>query len=107
MCRFISDSRVPENTLLVAGQTCFDSTQIVDGASFGSEPLAADIHAICARYADVVLKPHPLDRHHSLMTVASRAPARILGVIDENIYRMMAMPQISAVLTDGELRRRP
>ncbi len=49
MCRFISDPRVPENTLLVAGQTRFDSTQIVDGAFFDSEPLAADIHAICAR----------------------------------------------------------
>jgi hypothetical protein len=99
MCRFISESRVPDNTLLVAGQRRFDSTQIVDGAFFDSEPLAADIHAICARYAAVVLKPHPLDRHHSLLTVASGAPARILGVIDDNIYRMIAMPQISAVLT--------
>ena len=99
MCRFISESRVPDNTLLVAGQRRFDSTQIVDGAFFDSEPLAAGIHAICARYAAVVLKPHPLDRHHSLLTVASGAPARILGVIDDNIYRMMALPQISAVLT--------
>ena len=99
MCQFISKSRVPDNTLLVAGQRRFNSTQIVDGAFFNSEPLAADIHAICARYAAVVLKPHPLDRHHSLLAVASGAPARILGVIDDNVYRMMAMPQISAVLT--------
>ena len=47
----------------------------------------------------MVLKPHPLDRHHSLLEVASGAPARVLGVIDDNIYRMMAMPQISAMLT--------
>jgi hypothetical protein len=99
MCRFISESRVPDNTLLVAGQRRFDSTQIVDGTFFDSEKLTADIHAICARYAAVVLKAHPLDQHHSLLTVASGAPARILGVIDDNIYRMMAMPQISAVLT--------
>jgi hypothetical protein len=99
MCRFISEPRVPDNTLLVAGQRRFDSTQIVEGAFFDSEPLAADIHAICSRYAAVVLKPHPLDRQHSLLTVACGAPARILGVIDDNIYRMMAMPQISAVLT--------
>jgi hypothetical protein len=99
MCRFISEARVPDNTLLVAGQRRFDSTQIVDGAFFDAEPLAAQIHAICARYASVVLKPHPLDRHHSLLAVAAGAPARMLGVIDDNIYRMMALPQISAVLT--------
>jgi hypothetical protein len=99
MCRFISESRVPDNTLLVAGQRRFDSTQIIDGAFFDADSVAADIHAICARYDAVVLKPHPLDRHHSLLTVAAGASAPILGVIDDNIYRIMAMPQISAVLT--------
>jgi hypothetical protein len=99
MCRFISEARVPENTLLVAGQRRFDSTQIVRGDFFDAEPRAAEIHAICARYAAVILKPHPLDRHHSLLAVAAAAPARVLGVIDDNIYRMMALPQISAVLT--------
>jgi hypothetical protein len=39
-----------------------------------------------------------LDRHHPLLTVASAAPARIFVVIDDSIYRMMAMPQISAAL---------
>ncbi|HEY4041585.1 MAG TPA: hypothetical protein VGM32_07040 [Rhodopila sp.] len=99
MCRFISEARVPDNTLLVAGQRPFDSTQIVDGGFFDAEPLAAEVHAICARYAGVVLKPHPHDRHHSLLFVASTAPAPMLGVIDDNIYRMMALPQIGAVLT--------
>jgi hypothetical protein len=99
MCQFVSEARVPDNTLLVAGQRRFDSTQIVDGGFFDAEPLAARIHAICARYAAVVLKPHPLDRHHSLLEVAAGAPGRMLGVIDDNIYRMMALPQISAVLT--------
>jgi hypothetical protein len=99
MCRFISEARVPDNTLLVAGQRQFDATQIIDGAFFDAEPMATDIHAICSRYAAVVLKPHPLDRQHSLLAVACTAPTRVLGVIDDNIYRMMAMPQISAVLT--------
>ena len=42
MCRFISEARVPDNTLLVVGQRRFDSTQIVDGAFFDAEPLAAE-----------------------------------------------------------------
>ena len=99
MCRFISEARVPDNTLLVAGQRRFDSTQIVGGTFFDAFPLAAEIHAICARYPAVVLKPHPLDRHHSLLEVAAAAPARVIGVIDDNVYRMLSLPQISAVLT--------
>lgn len=99
MCRFISESRVPDNTLLVAGQRRFDSTQIVDGRFFDAVPRAAEIHAICARYPAVVLKPHPLDRHHSLLEVAAAAPTRVIGVIEDNVYRMLSLPQISAVLT--------
>jgi hypothetical protein len=99
MCRFISESRVPDNTLLVVGQRRFDSTQIADGTFFDAVPRASEIHAICARYPAVVLKPHPLDRHHSLLEVAATAPARVIGVINDNVYRMMALPQISAVLT--------
>jgi len=99
MCRLISEARVPDNTLLVAGQRCFDSTQIVGGGFFDAVPRAADIHAICARYPAVVLKPHPLDRHHSLMEVAAAAPTRVIGVIEDNVYRMLSLPQITAVLT--------
>jgi hypothetical protein len=99
MCQFISEARVPDNTLLVAGQRRFDSTQIVDGRFFDAEPRAAEVHAICARYAAVLLKPHPLDQHHSLLAVAAGAPSGVFGVIDDNIYRLMAMPQIAAVLT--------
>jgi hypothetical protein len=46
-----------------------------------------------------VLKPHPLDRQHSLLEVAAGAPTRIIGVINDNTYRMMALPQVSAILT--------
>jgi hypothetical protein len=99
MCRFISDARVPDNTLLVIGQRRFDSTQIIGGTFFDALPRAEEIHAICARYQAVVLKPHPLDRHHSLLEVAAGAPARVIGVIEDNVYRMLSVPQISAVLT--------
>jgi hypothetical protein len=99
MCQFISEARVPDNTLLVAGQRRFDSTQILDGRFFDAFPRAVEIHEICARYPAVVLKPHPLDRHHSLLEVAAAAPTRVIGVIDDNVYRMLSLPQIGAVLT--------
>jgi hypothetical protein len=99
MCRFISDARVPDNTLLVAGQRRFDSTQITAGTFFDAFPRSAEIHAICARYPAVVLKPHPLDRHHSLLEVAAAAPTHVIGVIEDNVYRMLSLPQITAVLT--------
>jgi hypothetical protein len=99
MCRFISEARVPDDTLLVAGQLPFDSTQIVGGTFFDAFPMAAAIHAICAGYKAVVLKPHPLDRCHSLLEVAAAAPTGVIGVIEDNVYRMLSLPQISAVLT--------
>jgi hypothetical protein len=99
MCCFISDARVPDNTLLIAGQRRFDSTQIVGGEFFDAFPRAAEIHAICAGYPAIVLKPHPQDSHHSLLEVASAAPTRVIGVINDNVYRMLSLPQISAVLT--------
>jgi hypothetical protein len=99
MCRFISEARVPDRTLLVAGQRRFDSTQSVGGKFFDAYPMEAEIHAICARYDAVVLKPHPLDRRHSLLEVAAAAPTRVIGVIEDNVYRMLSLPQITAVLT--------
>jgi hypothetical protein len=99
MCCFISEARVPNNTLLVVGQRRFDSSQIVDGTFFDALTRVADIHSICASYPAVVLKPHPLDRHHSLLEVAAAAPTRVIGVIEDNVYRMLSLPQISAVLT--------
>jgi hypothetical protein len=99
MCQFISEARFPANTLLVAGQRRYDSTQIVDGGFFDAASKEAEIHAICARHAAVVLKPHPADPTHSLMDVAATALTKVFGVVDDNIYRLMSMPQISAVLT--------
>ena len=64
---FTTEAKIPPNTLLVAGQRRFDSTQIADGTFFDAYPRAAEIHVICARYPAVILKPHPQDRHHSLL----------------------------------------
>jgi hypothetical protein len=99
MCRYISEARVPDDTLLVIGQRRFDSTQIAGGDFFDAHRHTAEIHALCARHAAVVLKPHPLDPQHSLLEVAAAAPARVIGVINDNTYRMMALPQVSAILT--------
>ncbi len=99
MCQYISEARVPDDTLMVVGQRRFDSTQIIDGSFFDAHQAAPDIHALCTRHAAVVLKPHPLDRHHSLLEVAAAAPTRVIGVINDNAYRMMALPQVRAILT--------
>lgn len=99
MCRYISAARVPDDTLLVVGQRRFDSTQIVDGDFFDAHRLTGEIHALCAGHAAVVLKPHPLDRQHSLLEVAAAAPTPRIGVINDNTYRMMALPQVGAILT--------
>ncbi len=99
MCRLISDAKMPDNTLLVAGQRQFDSTQIFKGGFFDAMHRARQIHSLCETYSAVVLKPHPLDPRHSLLTVAAGAPTRVLGVINDNVYRIMALPQIEAVLT--------
>ena len=99
MCRFISEARVPDNTLAGRGTAAIQLHADRRRRILQRGTMAPNIYAICARYAAVVLKPHPLDRQHSLLAVASGVPAGVLGVIDDNIYRMMAMPQISAVLT--------
>ena len=98
MCHLISEATVPADTLIVAGQRPLDSSQIVDGAFYDAIPHAAKIHAICARHAAVALKPHPLEPEHSLMAAAAAAP-NVVGVVRDNLYRLMSLPQISAVLT--------
>jgi hypothetical protein len=98
MCHLISEAVVPAGTLIVVGQRPLDCTQIVDGRFYDALPHAAAIHAICARYAAVLLKPHPLEPEHSLLAVASAAP-NVAGVVRDNLYRLMSLPQVAAVLT--------
>ncbi len=99
MCRLISDTGVPGNTLLVLGQRPYDSSQIVGGAFFDAMDHLPRITDICAQYSAVLLKPHPNEREHSLLVAVAGIAPNILGVINDNVYRMLAMPQISGVLT--------
>ena len=99
MSCLISDAKIPDNTLLVAGQRRFDSTQIVAGTFFDAVPCTAEIHRICAQYAAVVLKPHPLDMQHSLLAVAAAAPTQVIGIVSDNTYQLLGFPQIRGILT--------
>jgi hypothetical protein len=99
MCQLISEAAVPPDTLIVAGQRPMDSSQIVRGRFFDALPHATEIAGICARYSAILLKPHPLpDQVHSLLLVAAQQP-NVRGVIADNLYRMLALPQVSAILT--------
>ena len=99
MCQLISEATVPPDTLIVVGQRPMDSSQIAGGGFFDAILHAGEIAAICARYSTVVLKPHPLpDAVHSLLLVAAQQP-NVRGVITDNLYRMLALPQVAAVLT--------
>jgi hypothetical protein len=99
MGQFISAASVPDDTLIVLGQRPTDSSQIVAGGFFDAMPRRAEIQAICAHHAAVVLKPHPHEATHSLLVAAAGAQANVLGVIADNIYRMLSLPEVTAVLT--------
>jgi hypothetical protein len=98
MCHMISEATVPPNTLIVVGQRPLDSSQIVDGAFFDALPRASEIRAICERHAAVLLKPHPLEPEHTLLEIAADG-RNVAGVVNDNLYRLMALPQIAALLT--------
>lgn len=98
MAQLIADAALPAGTLIVAGQRPLDATQIVDGRFFDAAEHAAEIARLCAAHRAVVLKPHPSGDAHSLLLAAARAP-NCLGVIRDNLYRMLAMPEIAGVLT--------
>ena len=98
MGQLISDAAVPEDTLLVVGQRPFDATQIVGGRFFDASTHLDEIARICAAHRAVVLKPHPSGDAHGLLLAAARAP-NLLGTIGDNLYRMLALPQVASVLT--------
>jgi hypothetical protein len=99
MCRLIATGSLPANTLVVVGQRPFDSSQIVDGRFFDASLHCAAVDAVCAAYSAVVLKPHPLERDHTLLLAATRAPTRVLGAVSDNIYRLLSLPEVTGVLT--------
>ena len=71
----------------------------MEGHFFNAFAHAPAIAAICSRYGSVILKPHPSpDEVHSLLPVAAGQP-NMAGIITDNTYRILAMPEVTAVLT--------
>ena len=99
MCQFISQAAIPANTLLVLGQRPYNSTQIVAGDFFDAATRRPQIAAIRARHAAIVLKPHPHEPQHSLLTIAAGLGGAVLGPVNDNLYRLLSMPEITAILT--------
>jgi hypothetical protein len=56
------------------------------------------VQQIFADYRSVLLKRHPYGGQHSLLLAAAAAP-NVLAVTEDNIYRLLAQPQISGVLS--------
>lgn len=99
MCRMISDSTLPNDTLLVLGQRPMDSTQILNGRFFDAADQADRLAVLCARHRAVALKPHPQEPSHSLLSATAGLAPNVIGVVGDNLYRLLATPQIGAVLT--------
>jgi hypothetical protein len=99
MCQMITASALPANTLLVLGQRPMDSTQIIGGRFFDAYDHQEPIAKLCADYHAVLLKPHPQERAHSLLAVAAGVARNVIGVTNDNLYRLLSLPQIAAVLT--------
>lgn len=97
-CRYTADCRLPPGTLLVIGQRTMDSSQIVDGRFFDALQQLPRIQRILAEYSGILLKQHPYGGAHSLLLAAAAAP-NILAATADNIYRLLAQPEISGVLS--------
>jgi hypothetical protein len=76
-----------------------DSSQIINGGFFDGMDHADRIGVLCARHGAVLLKPHPQEADHSLLVVVAGVARNGLGVTRDNLYRLLALPQIAAVLT--------
>jgi hypothetical protein len=99
MCQMISESSLPDDTMLVLGQRPMDSSQIIDGRFYDAAEQADEIAGLCNSHRAVLLKPHPQEREHSLLLVASGVARNVIGVTDDNLYRLLSLPQVTAVLT--------
>lgn len=99
MCQLITESSLPDDTLLVLGQRPMDATQIIAGRFYDAIEQTDEIASLCGSHRAVLLKPHPLEREHSLLVVAAGVAHNVIGVTGDNLYRLLALPQITAVLT--------
>ncbi len=99
MCQMISESSLPDDTMVVLGQRPMDATQIIGGRFYDAAEQADEIARLCSLHRAVLLKPHPQEREHSLLMVAAGVAHNVVGVTDDNLYRLLSLPQITAVLT--------
>jgi len=98
MCRYTADCTLAANTLLVIGQRTMDSSQIIGGRFFDALSRLPEIRSLCDRYSGVLLKAHPYGGHHSLLLAAAAVP-NVLAATSDNVYRLLAQPEIGGVLT--------
>ncbi|WP_428484276.1 hypothetical protein [Rhodopila sp.] len=99
MCQMITDSPLPDDTLLVLGQRPMDATQIVAGRFFDAMDHVDRITAICHSHRAILLKPHPQEQEHGLLVVAAGVARNLIGVTSDNLYRLLSLPMVTAVLT--------
>jgi len=99
MCQMISSSSLPDDTMVVLGQRPMDATQIIGGRFYDATEQVDEITRLCHSHRAVLLKPHPQEREHSLLIVAAGVANNIVGVTDDNLYRLLSVPQVTAVLT--------
>ncbi len=98
-CQMNTESALPHDTLVVLGQRPMDATQIVAGRFFDAFDHIAAIVRICAGHRAVLLKPHPQEQEHSLLVATAGAASNVIGVTGDNLYRLLSLPQVTAVLT--------
>jgi hypothetical protein len=98
MCRYTADCALPPGTLLVMGQRTMDSSQIVSRQFFDALECQDRVARICAEYAAVLIKQHPYGGNHSLLMAAASA-SNVLAATSDNVYRLLAHPEITGVLT--------
>ncbi len=99
MCHMISEATVPSDTLIVVGQRPLDCSQIVDGAFYDALPQPRRTFMQSLRAPPLLLKPHPLEPDATVCWRSRPARRTWRAWCRDNIYRLMSLPQITAVLT--------
>jgi len=98
MLCYLPHAPLAADTLLVVGQRPRDASQIVEGRFFEAEPHRAAVQRICDEHAAVLLKEHPDEQGHGLIGLV-RGIRPDATATEENIYRLLAQPEIVSVLS--------
>lgn len=92
-------AQLSSNTLLVAGQTRDDKSQISrTGQFFDLDACRKTLEQIVGRYDQVITKAHPWDKEHPLLTTIQQLRPDAHEV-EDNIYYLMSQPAITGLLT--------